>query len=734
MLRSLFLILVSIFLLTGCGGGGSSSDSTSNPSPNPQETGVFIDDVVEGIKYINEGSSEEKFTNTNGEFTYDGGKVSFYIGTIKIGEISSLASDKKVFIQDILNLERTNVSDAKALKIAKLIQSLDSEPTSDKIKIKKSDFDKFNNINKDVEDIDLSKVLQDSGIVAKSDDEVKRHLQNVSKRYDITTDTDAPTIKSISPANSSSDIAINSDIIVTFSEDIPKSSLSKENIELKTTDGTKIPFSIIHKLDELIINPTNDLAYNTEYRLTLKNSIKDYAKNKIVNDGGNTDIVISFTTADVPDTTKPTVTITDDESAIATSTDPITFTFTWSEEVTGFTIDDVVVTGGTKGTFSGSETTYTLIITPNNNLDASITVNIAANKLSDNAGNSNDAITQYTQAVHADKPTVIISDSEQGIAKTTDAITFTFTWSEIVTGFTEDDIKVTGGTKGTFSENGEIYTLDITPNDNFDADITVDIAASKVLDSEGNENDAIAQYTQAVDTLTSISHNGYEYKVIVSPITGRKWLDRNLGATEVCTSGREDFSSDEDYENSQESCFGDYYQWGRLTDGHEKKDSEFKNSYSDRAEDISNAGKYFILNSFDWVSNRKDRDGISRSAQWKKTDGTSVCPIGFQVPTRDRLEAETTHNSIQDIDEDGDGNIEIINIDTAFKNFLKIPSSGYVLNSNASFYGFGTYGALWSRSISDFMDNPIYMSFQSDGADVYRTQPSMGYPVRCVKD
>lgn len=58
-----------------------------------------------------------------------------------------------------------------------------------------------------------------------------------------------------------------------------------------------------------------------------------------------------------------------------------------------------------------------------------------------------------------------------------------------------------------------------------------------------------------------IVHNGITYGTITSAETGRVWLDRNLGASQVCTS------------LDDEACYGDYYQWGRAADGHEKFDS-----------------------------------------------------------------------------------------------------------------------------------------------------------------
>ena len=57
-------------------------------------------------------------------------------------------------------------------------------------------------------------------------------------------------------------------------------------------------------------------------------------------------------------------------------------------------------------------------------------------------------------------------------------------------------------------------------------------------------------------TTAEISWKGLLYNTITSS-TGRVWLDRNLGATQVCTS------------STDTACYGGLYQWGRDTDGHQ---------------------------------------------------------------------------------------------------------------------------------------------------------------------
>jgi len=90
------------------------------------------------------------------------------------------------------------------------------------------------------------------------------------------------------------------------------------------------------------------------------------------------------------DTGAPTVTLTSPTDVV---TENFTVTFTFSENVTDFTADDVTVTNGTKGTFAGSGTTYTLVVTPE--LGKTVTVAVAADVAQDAAGNGNTAATTF---------------------------------------------------------------------------------------------------------------------------------------------------------------------------------------------------------------------------------------------------------------------------------------------------------------------------------------------------
>ncbi|MBI1240322.1 MAG: hypothetical protein GC195_01645, partial [Nostoc sp. RI_552] len=98
------------------------------------------------------------------------------------------------------------------------------------------------------------------------------------------------------------------------------------------------------------------------------------------------------------------------------------------------------------------------------------------------------------------EPTVSITSNAPDIA--TGSVTYTVTFSEGVTGFTDGDITVTNGTKGTFTQvSPTAYTLVVTPNANFEGELTVAVAEGAAQDAAGNPSLAVQPVVQRVDTL-----------------------------------------------------------------------------------------------------------------------------------------------------------------------------------------------------------------------------------------
>ena len=217
-------------------------------------------------------------------------------------------------------------------------------------------------------------------------------------------------------------------------------------------------------------------------------------------DAANNASAASTTYQQLVDTKAPTVAITDDRAGVTNGA--ITYTFTFAESVTGFSADDVAVVNGTKGAFAGSGGVYTLVVTPAAGFEGDVTVNVAASAASDAAGNASAAATQSVQTVDTKAPTVAITDNRVGVANA--AVTYTFTFSESVTGFSADDVAVVNGTKGAFAGSGSVYTLVVTPTADFEGDVTVNVAASAASDATGNASTAATQSVQAVDTKAPV--------------------------------------------------------------------------------------------------------------------------------------------------------------------------------------------------------------------------------------
>jgi uncharacterized protein (TIGR02145 family) len=213
---------------------------------------------------------------------------------------------------------------------------------------------------------------------------------------------------------------------------------------------------------------------------------------------------------------------------------------------------------------------------------------------------------------------------------------------------------------------------------------------------------------------TEITFNGKTYGTVISPYTGKIWLDRNLGADQVCTA------------INDELCYGDYYQWGRQADGHEESDGS--STTSSLATDISNAGTTLPIiptaGTGDWAVINTDNDGSLRNAQWSKTDGSSICPEGFRVPTKEEYEAEFDISGL-------DGS----STDYAFELFLKIPRAGGFFESGNFYSSTSTVINLWTATPGFDIGSSFYFQFgkwfASSGND--SGNQSFRFSVRCIK-
>ena len=195
------------------------------------------------------------------------------------------------------------------------------------------------------------------------------------------------------------------------------------------------------------------------------------------------------------DTQRPTATIALADSALGVG-QTTTVTITFTEAVTGFDNADVTVENGTLSNLVSADggVTWTGTFTPTANIEDATNIITIGTGYTDLVGNAGTGATSGNYTIDTRAPTLTITDNVAGVAN--GPVTFTFTFSEAVTGFTADDINVTNGTKGAFTTvDGLTYTLVVTPTG---GEIAVSVPANAAQDAAGN-NSTAASATQAVD-------------------------------------------------------------------------------------------------------------------------------------------------------------------------------------------------------------------------------------------
>ncbi len=188
---------------------------------------------------------------------------------------------------------------------------------------------------------------------------------------------------------------------------------------------------------------------------------------------------------------------------------------------------------------------------------------------------------------------------------------------------------------------------------------------------------------------------------VMNGATGKIWMDRNLGASQVATS------------STDAAAYGDLYQWGRGADGHQIRTSGTTTTLS--TTDNPGHGNFITNGSspYDWRSPQNDN-------LWQGVDGTNnPCPSGYRLPTGAELEAErlswNSNNSAG-----------------AFASPLKLPVAGYRYYSNGTLNDVGSNGGYWSGTVNGAYARSLY--FNSSIANMNSSYLAYGFSVRCLKD
>lgn len=157
---------------------------------------------------------------------------------------------------------------------------------------------------------------------------------------------------------------------------------------------------------------------------------------------------------------------------------------TLSHDSTDFTLSDLNLTNAT-ATLTGSGANYSAVLTGLS--DGDIKLSVDAGAFSDGTSRFNLASNEVISTYDATLPLVVLSTTTSEI---TGASTFDVTavFSEVVTGFTADDVVATNGSVTTVSGSGTTYTISIAATGG--GTVVVSIPAGVAIDAAGNGNAA----------------------------------------------------------------------------------------------------------------------------------------------------------------------------------------------------------------------------------------------------
>ncbi len=208
-----------------------------------------------------------------------------------------------------------------------------------------------------------------------------------------------------------------------------------------------------------ILTPTSNVEDSSNL-ITLDNS-------GVTGASGNAGIGSTDSNNFAIDTQRPTATIVVADSALSVG-ETSTVTVTFSEAVTGFTRADLSVSVGQLSDFISSDggVTWTGILTPDSNISNTSNVIVLDNTgVADLAGNNGSGTTESNAfAVDTQRPTAVISMADT-VLSAGESTLVTFTFSEAVNGFSNDDLSVANGTLSdvTSIDGGITWTALFTP-------------------------------------------------------------------------------------------------------------------------------------------------------------------------------------------------------------------------------------------------------------------------------
>ncbi|WP_228281183.1 hypothetical protein, partial [Malaciobacter pacificus] len=174
----------------GDGGLKISVEATSTESNGGEEaiqTAVLVDGIVEGI-YYETSSGLSGYTDENGNFNFRAGDdVIFSVGGVTLGTAtaSDIASGQ-TFLQDIADVDRTDLNDEYLENMAVFLQSIDTADSGDNIVITQAMHDALADVNIDLttaSEEDIKSLIESIGGTYVDEDDAMSHVQEMLEEY-----------------------------------------------------------------------------------------------------------------------------------------------------------------------------------------------------------------------------------------------------------------------------------------------------------------------------------------------------------------------------------------------------------------------------------------------------------------------------------------------------------------------------------------------------------------------
>jgi uncharacterized protein (TIGR02145 family) len=189
---------------------------------------------------------------------------------------------------------------------------------------------------------------------------------------------------------------------------------------------------------------------------------------------------------------------------------------------------------------------------------------------------------------------------------------------------------------------------------------------------------------------------------VTNPTTGKTWMNRNLGASQVATS------------STDQNAYGDLYQWGRRADGHQCRTSPTTGTLS--SVDQPAHGNFILA-----PNSPNDWRSPQNTNLWQGVNGVNnPCPSGYRLPTDAELNGEQSSW------------VGGYNSSGAFASVCKWTLAGS-RGINGTLNGIGVNGYYWSSTISGNTSRhfDFTSSYAFTNATLFRAN---GLTVRCLKN